>query len=99
MILGSREKDRRSGFVVNGPDKGGELPVRICDMRAPAGFDGFGVAQANAALIAAGPDMLAALKFCLSALVNMTTADFSRGADKPARDMAAAAIAKAEGGA
>ena len=52
---------------------------------------------ANSKLIAAAPEMLEALRFTLAQLENMTTDAFSKGADKPIRDMARAAIAKAEG--
>lgn len=63
MLNPPRAKDRRCGFVVNGPDTGEPLPVRVCDMRAPAGMDGFSQVQANARLIAAAPELLAALEF------------------------------------
>jgi hypothetical protein len=36
------------------------LPERVCDLRVPAGLCGFQVGEANARLIAAAPDLLAA---------------------------------------
>ena len=66
MRLGA-DKDRRSGFVVNGPDAD-SWPQRVCDMRC--GRDkGWVEAQANAALIAAAPDLLAACE-AMSALLS-----------------------------
>jgi hypothetical protein len=62
MKLVPKQKDRRCGFVINGPDRDGALPVRICDLRVPAGIDGFGEGRANAVLIAAAPELLEALK-------------------------------------
>jgi hypothetical protein len=47
---------------------------------------------ANVALICAAPELLAACAALLDGLENMTTDAFSKGADKPLRDMAAAAI-------
>lgn len=53
MLIGPNDKDRRSGYVVNGPDpEGGGLPVRICDLRSPQGMNGTAKAEANAELIA-----------------------------------------------
>lgn len=60
MRLGPRAKDRRCGFVVNGPDAE-PLPTRVCDLRVPAGVDGFAEGQANARLIAASPELLQSL--------------------------------------
>lgn len=56
--------DRRCGFVVNAPqvDEGGGLPRRVCDMRVPVGMGGFSEGKANARLIAAAPELLAALE-------------------------------------
>lgn len=65
MRLTPRDKDRRCGFVVNGPDSE-PLPVRICDLRVPAGIDGFSQGEANARLIAAAPELLYALKKLLA---------------------------------
>ena len=63
MRLTPKDKDRRCGFVVNGPDDGSkELPIRVCDLRVPAGVDGYSTGEANARLIAAAPDLLAALE-------------------------------------
>lgn len=56
MILGA-SKDRRSGFIVNGPDAD-PLPVRICDIRCSPESP-FSASQANAALIAAAPALRA----------------------------------------
>jgi len=50
MRIPQYEKDRRCGFVINGPDAD-PLPIRICDMRAPSGLDGFEVVRANAEFI------------------------------------------------
>jgi hypothetical protein len=63
MLLTKASKDRRSGFVVNGPlpDDALELPVRVCDLRVPAGMGGFAEGEANARLIAAAPELLADL--------------------------------------
>ena len=46
---------------------------------------------------AAAPDLLAACEFALDRLENMTTGEFSSGGDKEARELLAAAIAKATG--
>ncbi len=59
MQLGS-SKDRRSGFIVNGPDSQ-PLPVRICDLRCSPESP-FDATQANARLIASAPELLAALQ-------------------------------------
>ena len=61
MLLAATEKDRRSGFVVNGPDAD-PLPVRICDIRTSPEMP-FAEARANASLIASAPDMLEALEY------------------------------------
>jgi hypothetical protein len=62
MLLPPKARDRRCGFVVNGPDlDSGDLPVRICDIRAPRGVNGFAEAEANARLIAAAPKLLEAM--------------------------------------
>lgn len=67
MRLTPADKDRRSGFVINGPDKSElELPTRICDLRVPSGISGFAEGEANAKLIAAAPEMLAALSECIT---------------------------------
>jgi hypothetical protein len=66
MLIPPRAKDRRYGFVVNGPDTSkDDLPVRICDLRVPAGVWGFSEGRANASLIAESPAMLAALKLAV----------------------------------
>jgi hypothetical protein len=51
---------------------------------------------ANASLIAAAPDLLAACEFSLSELANMTTEEFSMGGDRHARECLVAAIARAK---
>ena len=63
MRLGPNATDRRSGFVVNGPDKE-PLPTRICDLRVPNGLNGYPEGEANARLIAAAPEMAEALADC-----------------------------------
>jgi len=69
MRLGAHEKDRRSGFVVNGPDTNAEdLPIRVCDLRVPCGSGGFNEGKANARLIAAAPELLEAMKNALGDL-------------------------------
>jgi hypothetical protein len=66
MILPPRTKDRRCGFVVNGPDAhNGDLPVRICDLRVPHGMNGFREGESNARLIAAAPELLEALELAI----------------------------------
>lgn len=67
MRLGAQQKDRRCGFVVNGPDDDGtpSLPVRICDLRVPAGVEGFSEGEANARLIAAAPELLAVCEWLM----------------------------------
>lgn len=107
MRIGPNEKDRRYGFVVNGPDDRGapSLPIRVCDLRVPVGFEGFAEGQANAHLIAAAPDLLAALRDIVDRIDGVWDAPglMSRGAlhTKAADDIydwARAAIARAEGG-
>ena len=66
MFLSDTVKDRRSGFVVNGPDAD-PLPVRICDIRTSPEMP-FAEALANARLIASAPDMLETLKGCAAML-------------------------------
>jgi hypothetical protein len=51
---------------------------------------------ANANLIAAATELYEALELGLRLLENMTSDDFSKGADKPFRDAARAALAKAD---
>ena len=68
MRLTPQDKDRRSGFVVNGPDVSDALPVRICDLRVPQGMTGFAEGEANARLIAAAPELLAALENATDAM-------------------------------
>jgi hypothetical protein len=92
MKLGPKQKDRRCGFVINGPDTGNPLPVRVCDLRVPAGIDGFGEGEANARLIAAAPELLAALQAVAAVTGEAILCDQFASA---ARD----AIAKAQGGA
>ena len=88
MYHGPKEKDRRCGFIVNGPDENQQdLPLRICDLRVPSGMDGFREGQANARLIAAAPELLEALREVVS------ISDRKHNA----WDKARSAIAKAEG--
>lgn len=99
MLISPKAKDRRCGFVVNGPDddpESLELPTRICDLRVPAGMSGFQEGEANARLIAAAPELLAAL-LRLAAQAEMTS-DFDEaigGTLHSAVKQARAAIAKA----
>lgn len=91
LINPPKAKDRRCGFVVNGPDAQ-PLPIRICDLRVPSGVGGFSEGEANARLIAAAPDLLAALELCERALTPSRT-----DAGLIAADEARAAIAKTRG--
>lgn len=61
MLIPPKVKDRRCGFVVNGPENNEPLPERVCDLRVPSGLTGFSTGKANAALIAAAPDLVEAL--------------------------------------
>jgi hypothetical protein len=99
MLLSPSAKDRRCGWVVNGPDADADsLPVRICDLRAPYGVGGFAEGEANAHLIAAAPTMLEALRdihklWCCPAPKRMK--DWSARCDVMA-DYARKALAQAE---
>ncbi len=63
MLIPPKAKDKRCGFVVNGPDDGkADLPTRICDLRVPEGLDGFREGEANARLISSAPELLEALR-------------------------------------
>jgi hypothetical protein len=98
MLITPKAKDRRCGFVVNGPDdKPDDLPTRICDLRVPAGMDGFREGESNARLIATAPALLSALHACLGDLADIVRAE--GGDESPAMIQARAAIAQAEGGA
>lgn len=96
MYIPPSQKDRRSGFVVNGPlpEDALEFPVRICDLRAPRGMDGFAEGAANARLIAAAPELLELCRRTLQLLSDPTTDDFDELAF--ATDLEAV-IAKATG--
>ena len=59
----------------------------------------FDVEHANANLIAAAPELLAACRDALFVLENITSLDFSNGGDAKVRKIIRDAIAKAEGGA
>ena len=54
-----------------------------------------GQCKANARLIAAAPDLLAACELALTLLEDLTTEEFSRGGDRPARVALQAALARA----
>ena len=94
MILGS-SKDRRTGFVVNGPEAD-PLPVRICDLRCSPESP-FAMTEANARLIAAAPELLEALKLALPVLQDHQNLYRSVNA-AAAFTQARAAIAKATEG-
>ena len=69
MHLGPKDKDRRCGFVINGPDTNPkDFPTRICDLRVPEGINGFSEGEANASLIASAPALTTALDQCVEAL-------------------------------
>ena len=96
MRLGPREKDRRCGFVVNGPDTNpADLPTRVCDLRTPRGLHGFAEGHANAKLIAAAPQLLEAAKG-LMPMIDGLSGHLSAMWD-PELDALEAAIAAAEG--
>ena len=78
MKLGPKQKDRRCGFVINGPDRCELLPIRVCDLRVPPGMGGFGEGEANARLIAAAPDLLAALRHLLEDAVALNMGESDR---------------------
>ena len=70
MINPPKAKNRRCGFVINGPENGEPLPERICDLRVPSGLTGFNEGKANAQLIAAGPELLYACEMALDKLIS-----------------------------
>ena len=70
----------------------GQGLIAICDSGDYAQSKGQG--EANARLIAAAPDLLAACQLGIKLLDNMTTNDFSKGADKPLHEAMYAAIVK-----
>jgi len=95
MFLGNA-KDRRTGFIVNGPDME-PLPIRICDIRCSPESP-FAVSKANARLIASAPDLLAALERFLSAVsVAEELEEIQAGTFEETSEQARAAIAKAKG--
>ena len=102
MRITPRDKDRRCGFVVNGPERDG-LDLRICDLRVHQGVSGYGESEADARLIAAAPELLAALRGALRELVTPKgLPEVGKGrttAQQAALDDARAAIAKAGGAA
>src|SRR5437868_3901379 len=86
-------------LIVAGPAPDGDGYERICTVRAREDRDyskDDDRALANARLIAAAPDLLEACRLTLQILENLTTEDYSRGGDKPARKALEAAVAKAE---
>lgn len=98
MLNPKGAKDRRSGFVVNGPESD-PLPIRICDIRCQPEC-GFAEAEANARLIAASPTILAALERLVKAveehrLAGVTIQSLNELSD--AEDQARAAIINAIG--
>lgn len=96
-------KDRTCGFVVNGPETGEPLPARICDLRVPPGVGSFSEYKANANLIAAAPELLAALESLYAHEGERELSGIGTSHDSEALEIAKtaaqAAIAKAKGGA
>lgn len=68
-------------------------PLAYCGDTTAEPGDG----EANARLIAAAPDLLAAARLTLRLLEDLTAEQYSRGEDQPARDALRAAIEKAVG--
>jgi len=72
----------------------------IAECSDPDGFRSAGEDQANAILIAAAPELLAALENAANVLAGIATGDLKTiGKDSPALVQARSAIAKAKGGA
>lgn len=99
MLNPPKAKDRRCGFVVNGPEPhrlqwGENLPVRVCDLRTPQCFNGYSEGEANARLIAAAPDLLRSLIYISARLQHG-----GRAAKSDCLTQCQWAIAKATGGA
>lgn len=91
MLVSPKAKDRRCGFVVNGPDKPDDMPTRICDLRVPQGFSGFAEGEANAQAIAATPELMEACEL----IAALPLENFSGCTVGEAIRAARAAIAKA----
>ena len=70
----------------------GKVGKIVCEMGGNNDED-----YANARLIAAAPEMFEAIKFAFDELEDMTTDEFSRGADKAVRDKLLKALAKVRG--
>jgi hypothetical protein len=79
MFLGN-SKDRRSGFVVNGP-KQDPLPLRVCDIRCSPDAP-LAISEANARLIASAPELLAALQEALE-FINSAAPRFPKSIKHP----------------
>jgi hypothetical protein len=100
MMIPPRAKDRRSGFVVNEVNDTREFGTRICDLRVPKGMDGFREGEANAILIAAAPELLDALRLCITddaahCLQHQETPGAMARRLRAINELARAAIAKA----
>jgi hypothetical protein len=97
MLITPHTKDRRCGFVVNGPDNpdDGLWGVRICDLRVPSGMEGFQEGEANARLISAAPDLLKACELLLTEMQTRTDYATPDADEIAAMQAAADAISKA----
>ncbi len=94
------EADHRATFEEGALHTEGPWEVDGATIRASNGIDIGAVYRGNgenAALIAAAPELLADCEAFVEMMEWLTTEEFSRGDDKPTRDIIHAAIAKAKG--